>query len=188
MYNEIIQEQLKRKLTIQLLFMVVATTSHAIQSLKNRPLRLFELSMIVAAVQTQISQAWTLASQLDQTSSMTWLTFFYASIVTDTESVQISRKHFSIYPCMKRIEMQWDSSGCLTLPILRVCLMFIASSYPFILNATIKKHLDSSNDLISKHMKSDIYVNNLASGTANDNKAVNYFMPISTFVLGISTV
>ena len=51
-----------------------------------------------------------------------------------------------------------------------------ASCSPFILNAMIKKHLDSSSDLISNHTKSDIYIDNLVSGADDENKAVNYFV------------
>jgi hypothetical protein len=54
-------------------------------------------------------------------------------------------------------------------------ILFGASCSPFILNATIKKHLDSYNDPFTQRMKADIYVNNLVSGTDNEDEAAIYF-------------
>ncbi len=54
-------------------------------------------------------------------------------------------------------------------------ILFGASCSPFILNATIKKHLDNHNDPITQRMKAYIYVDNLASGTDNEDEATIYF-------------
>ena len=53
-------------------------------------------------------------------------------------------------------------------------VLFGASCSPFILNATIKKHLDSSDDPVAQRLKADIYVDNLASGTDNEDEALQY--------------
>ena len=48
-------------------------------------------------------------------------------------------------------------------------VLFGASCSPFILNATIKKHLESIDTPIAEKMKTDIYVDNLASGSDNED-------------------
>jgi hypothetical protein len=54
-------------------------------------------------------------------------------------------------------------------------ILFGASCSLFILSATIKKHLHNYNDPITQRMKADIYVDNLASGTDNEDEAAIYF-------------
>ena len=49
-------------------------------------------------------------------------------------------------------------------------ILFGASCSPFILNATIRKHLDSIDHPVAENMKNDIYVDNLASGTDNEDE------------------
>ena len=53
-------------------------------------------------------------------------------------------------------------------------VMFGATSSPFILNATLNKHLTQSTDQVSMDMLRNLYVDDLASGT-NDDSAVNYY-------------
>ena len=53
--------------------------------------------------------------------------------------------------------------------------MFGATSSPFILNATLNKHLTQSTDQISLDMLRNLYVDDLASGTSDDGSAVNYY-------------
>ena len=50
-------------------------------------------------------------------------------------------------------------------------ILFGATCSPFILNATIQKHLDQFNDPVTQRIKSDLYVDNLASGTDNEDEA-----------------
>ena len=54
-------------------------------------------------------------------------------------------------------------------------VMFGATSSPFILNATLNKHLTQSTDQVSMDMLRNLYVDDLASGTNNDGSAVNYY-------------
>lgn len=54
-------------------------------------------------------------------------------------------------------------------------VLFGASSSPFILNATLKKHLDQFDDPVATQMKTDIYVDNLVSGVDTQNDALQYF-------------
>ena len=54
-------------------------------------------------------------------------------------------------------------------------VMFGATSSPFILNATLNKHLTQSTDQISLDMLRNLYVDDLASGTSDDGSAVNYY-------------
>ena len=50
-------------------------------------------------------------------------------------------------------------------------ILFGASCSPFILNATIKKHLESIDHPVAEKIKTDIYVDNLAFGYDNENQA-----------------
>ena len=52
--------------------------------------------------------------------------------------------------------------------------LFGATSSLFILNATIQKHLSQFNDPVTQRMKSDLYVDNLASGTDNEDEATTF--------------
>ena len=54
-------------------------------------------------------------------------------------------------------------------------VMFGATSSPFILNATLNKHLTQSTDQVSMDMLKNLYVDDLASGTSDDGSAVNYY-------------
>ena len=54
-------------------------------------------------------------------------------------------------------------------------VMFGATSSPFILNATLNKHLTQSTDQVSTDMLRNLYVDDLASGTSDDDSAVNYY-------------
>ena len=54
-------------------------------------------------------------------------------------------------------------------------VMFGATSSPFILNATLNKHLTQSTDQVSMDMLRNLYVDDLASGTNDDDSAVNYY-------------
>ena len=54
-------------------------------------------------------------------------------------------------------------------------VMFGATSSPFILNATLNKHLTQSMDQVSMDMLRNLYVDDLASGTSDDGSAINYY-------------
>ena len=57
-----------------------------------------------------------------------------------------------------------------------------ATCSPFILNATIQKHLDQFNDPVTQRIKSDIYVDNLASGTDNEDEATTFLKQARTII------
>ena len=54
-------------------------------------------------------------------------------------------------------------------------VLFGASSSPFILNATLNKHLNQYNDLVAEDMKKNIYVDDLISGVQHDEDAATYY-------------
>ena len=58
-------------------------------------------------------------------------------------------------------------------------VLFGASCSPFILNATIRKHLESIHTPIAGKMKTDIYVDNLASGS--DRRRINLSRTSKTY-------
>ena len=53
-------------------------------------------------------------------------------------------------------------------------ILFGASCSPFILNATIKKHLDSIHNPVAEKMKTDIYVDNLVTGSDREDEASSF--------------
>ncbi|XP_076089954.1 uncharacterized protein LOC143061985 [Mytilus galloprovincialis] len=55
-------------------------------------------------------------------------------------------------------------------------ILFGATSSPFILNATLLKHLDACNTNISEIMKNDLYVDNILSSLENEDDAAKYFV------------
>ncbi|XP_074662799.1 uncharacterized protein LOC141915233 [Tubulanus polymorphus] len=54
-------------------------------------------------------------------------------------------------------------------------VLFGSTSSPFILNSVVKTHLQSENTEISIDMQSNIYVDNVLSGSHNAKKAIEYF-------------
>jgi hypothetical protein len=54
-------------------------------------------------------------------------------------------------------------------------VMFGATSSPFILNATLNKHLKQFNDHISIDMQRNLYVDDLVTGTDNGTDAIAYY-------------
>ena len=54
-------------------------------------------------------------------------------------------------------------------------VMFGATSSPFILNATLNKHLTQSVDQVSIDLLRNLYVDDLVSGTSDDGLAVDYY-------------
>ena len=54
-------------------------------------------------------------------------------------------------------------------------VMFGATSSPFILNATLNKHLTQSMDQVSIDLLRNLYVDDLVSGTSDDVSAVDYY-------------
>ena len=54
-------------------------------------------------------------------------------------------------------------------------VLFGATSSPFILNATLNKHLTQSTDQVSMDILRNLYVDYLASGTSDGDSAVNYY-------------
>ena len=54
-------------------------------------------------------------------------------------------------------------------------VLFGASSSPFILNATLNKHLNQYNDPVAEDMKKNIYVDDLISGVQHDEEATTYY-------------
>ena len=54
-------------------------------------------------------------------------------------------------------------------------VLFGASSSPFILNATLSKHLNQYNDPVTEDMKKNIYVDDLISGVQHDEEAATYY-------------
>jgi hypothetical protein len=53
-------------------------------------------------------------------------------------------------------------------------ILFGASCSPFILNATLEKHLDSIHNPVAENMKTDIYVDNLATGSDSEDEASTF--------------
>ncbi|XP_071176358.1 uncharacterized protein [Mytilus edulis] len=53
-------------------------------------------------------------------------------------------------------------------------ILFGATSSPFILNATLLKHLDACNTNVSAMMKNDLYVDNILSSLKNEDDAAKY--------------
>ena len=51
-----------------------------------------------------------------------------------------------------------------------------------LLNATIQKHLDQFSDPVAQRIKSDIYVDNLASGTYNEDEATTFLNQARTIM------
>ncbi|XP_068707804.1 uncharacterized protein [Montipora foliosa] len=54
-------------------------------------------------------------------------------------------------------------------------VMFGATKSPFILNATLNKHLAESTDQVSMDMLRNLNVDDLASGVSDEGSAVNYY-------------
>ena len=61
-------------------------------------------------------------------------------------------------------------------------ILFGATCSPFILNATIQKHLDEFTDPVTQRIKSDLYVDNLASGTDNEDEATTFLNQARTIM------
>ncbi len=61
-------------------------------------------------------------------------------------------------------------------------ILFGATCSPFILNATIQKHLSQFHDPVTQRMKSDLYVDNLASGTDNEDEATTFLNQARTIM------
>ena len=61
-------------------------------------------------------------------------------------------------------------------------ILFGATCSPFILNATIQKHLDQFHDPVTQRMKSDLFVDNLASGTDNEDEATTFLNQAGTIM------
>ncbi len=59
-------------------------------------------------------------------------------------------------------------------------ILFGATCSPFILNATIQKH--QFHDPVTQRMKSDLYVDNLASGTDNEDEATTFLNQARTIM------
>ena len=53
--------------------------------------------------------------------------------------------------------------------------VMLGATSPFILNATLNKHLTQSTDQVSTDLLRNLYVDDLASGTSDDDSAVNYY-------------
>lgn len=51
----------------------------------------------------------------------------------------------------------------------------VASSSPFILNATLNKHLNQYNDPVGKDVRKNIYVEDLISGVQHEEEAATYY-------------
>ena len=54
-------------------------------------------------------------------------------------------------------------------------LPFGILSSPFLLSATVELHLDETNTATAKQIKDDIYVDNLITGTSNDEEALQLY-------------
>ena len=54
-------------------------------------------------------------------------------------------------------------------------LPFGIISSPLLLSATVEHHLDETNTTTEKQIKDDIYVDNLITGTNNDEKALQLY-------------
>ena len=54
-------------------------------------------------------------------------------------------------------------------------LPFGIISSPFLLSATVELHLDETNTATAKQIKDDIYVDNLITGTSNDEEALQLY-------------
>ena len=106
--------------------------------------------------------------------------FLFDSAVIVTPST--SRKHFPTLSWMKKTAMLHDSSGYQIQKTLKAnfvtyrfkAVSFGTSCSPFILNATIKKYFESIDTIIAEKMKTNIYVDNLASGSDNEEDASTF--------------
>jgi hypothetical protein len=61
-------------------------------------------------------------------------------------------------------------------------VLFGATSSPFILNATLDKHLKQFNDPVAKRIREDIYVDDLVSGAQDDDEAVSFYTKARTLM------
>ena len=61
-------------------------------------------------------------------------------------------------------------------------ILFGATFSPLILNATILKHLDQFHDPVTQRTKSELYVDNLASGTDNEDEATTFLNQARTIM------
>ena len=62
-------------------------------------------------------------------------------------------------------------------------ILFGATSSPFILNATLDKHLKQFNHPVAERIREDIYVDDLVSGAQDDHKAVTFYTNAQTLML-----
>ncbi len=56
------------------------------------------------------------------------------------------------------------------------------TSSPFILNATLDKHLKQFSDPVAERIREDIYVDDLVSGAGDDTEAVPFYTSARTLM------
>ncbi len=61
-------------------------------------------------------------------------------------------------------------------------VLFGATSSPFILNATLDKHLKQFSDPVAERIREDIYVDDLVSGAGDDTEAVSFYTSARTLM------
>ena len=61
-------------------------------------------------------------------------------------------------------------------------VLFGATCSPFILSATLLKHLEQNDSEISKHMKQDLYVDNILSSVTDEKEAMDYYEQANTLM------
>ena len=112
---------------------------------------------------------------------MTQLVSSSVFAATGMTSLLILRR-LSYMPVLKKeTGMPHASSGWVTqmipqMPSTSIALKsVVASSSPFILNATLNKHLNQYNDPVGKDVRKNIYVEDLISGVQHEEEAATYY-------------
>ena len=54
-------------------------------------------------------------------------------------------------------------------------MLFGAAPSPFLLNATLQHHLNIKGDWIAKDLAQTLYMDNVVTGTNNNEKAIDYY-------------
>lgn len=54
-------------------------------------------------------------------------------------------------------------------------MLFGATNSPFILNATLDKHLSQYDEPVAENIKENIYVDDFVTGTQQEDEAVQYY-------------
>lgn len=119
---------------------------------------------------------------------MTQLASASVSAATSLTSLLKLRRLSYMSVLKKETGMQHASSDWVTqmiprMPSTSIALKsVVASSSPFILNATLNKHLNQYNDPVAKDVKKNIYVEDLISGVQHEEEAATYYTRARTLM------